>query len=315
MREDDYGPGSHSGEWSVDETRCNRTYTNVIKIEVGQFDGVLNVINQCGVRIGDTYRFPLYSAAATEQDTGSFAQSIRAEVASEQGAGGITQWKVTVEYGPFDVYHFLGTGYIAQGIVDPTARHVEVYWDSAKYRISRVEDFSDPPLPYRNTAGDPLMDTPEFEETRPVLKIVRNETRYNEVLANYYRDTVNSDVFLGCPPKTVKCRDIKGELHYDPDVGNFYQVTYEFEFRVDEEGHGFTQRILNAGLRYKKNGTGEPVNAVDSDGQQVNDPVLLKEDGDKLPSTDDPYYLEFTEFPEVEFIDLNIPDDIFEADL
>lgn len=316
LRVEDYVAGACSGEWSVDDARCNRTYTNRLKLEIAtQYIGPAQVIALSGVRIGDTYRFPLYASAPTEADTGSFVQSIHAERAAEHGPGGQCQWIITIEYSPFDVVHNLGTSNIATGIVNPTDRVPEVYWDSAKYKYSRVQDFDSPQKPYLNSIGDPLLDVPEFEETRPVLKIVRNEPKYYESIANSYRDTVNGDTFLGCSPNTVKCRDIKGERDYDPDWGYFYKITYEFEFRVDPEGKGFTQQVLNAGYRYKKNGTGNPINAVDDNGQQVTDAIALTKSGDKLAAGAAPYFLEFVEFPQMPFQSLLIPDDIFQADM
>lgn len=307
---EDYAPASRRGSWAADETRINRTYSTRLKVTTTRFDlGPLGVINALGVRIGDSYRFPIYSSVATETDTGSFVQSIEVE----QDAEGGCQWAVTIEYGPFDVPALLGTNYVSQGIIDPTARAWEVYWDSAKYKRSRPYDQSDPPLAYVNSIHDPLLDPPETEETRPVLKLVHVEPSYNEGLANAYRDTTNADTFLGCDPNTVKCRDIRGELHWDADWGIVWQITYEFEFRVDDpENNGFYQMLLNQGYRYKKNGSGNPINAVDDNGQNVTDAILLKKNGDKLPTTDDPYFLQFTEFPQVSFEGLNIPQDILQ---
>ncbi len=308
---DDYGPGSASGSWEVDQSRINRAYTNRVKVELsGRYAGPAQVIGVVGVKIGDTYRFPLFGGSQTEADTGSFAQSIRAERSSDHSADGQVQWVVTIDYGPFDTIFWCGSSYLSSGQVDPTARVLEIYWDSAKYEISRPEDYSDPPKPYVNSINDPLVDPPKFEETRPVLKIVRRESEYNGAYATSFQDTVNEGVFLGCPPHTVKCRDIRGERDYDADWGLFWIVTYEFEFRVDEEGDGFKQKIVNMGYRYLKNGAGNPINAVDDNGQPATDAVLLKENGDKLPAGDDPYLLEFTEFPPVDFDQLNIPQDV-----
>jgi hypothetical protein len=301
-------PGSRRASWSADETRINRTYTNQVLVSCTQRAGPLAIISAIGVKIGDTYRFPLFSGTATESDTGSFVQSIEPESDSEDGR----QWRVTIEYGPFDVPTMLGTSYLAQGLVDPTEKPWQVFWDNAKYSISKTEDFSDPPKPFVNTANDALLDPPEIEETRPVLKLVHVEPNYNEAVANSFRDTVNQDVFLGCPPNTVKCRDIKGERVWDSDWGWAWTLTYEFEFRVDEAGDGFKLKILNAGYRYKKGGTGAPINADDGQGKSTNDFVLLQKNGDKLPDGAAPYLLEFVEFPPSDFSLLGIPEDLFD---
>ncbi len=303
---DDYEPGSRSAEWSIDEVRLNRTYTNRLKVTTAsRFVGPLQIIGATGLRLGVSYAFPLFSGPATENDTGSFLQSIKCDLDSEDGR----QWKVTLTYEPYDVVHQLGNSDIGQGIINPTDRVPEVYMDKAKYQRSKPEDESSPPLPYVNTVGDPLIDTPETEETRPVFKIVRNESTYNDDYASQYKDAVNSDEFLGYPPNTVKCRDITAERDYDPDWGYYYHVTYEFEVRDDDDGNGFTRKILNAGYRQLVNGSGEPTNVVDATGNQVTDPVPLQKNGAYTPGAD-PYFLSFAQFPSIEFAGLNIPDDI-----
>lgn len=308
---DDTGPDSCPGEWATDQVRINRTYTNRLKVEASnKWSGPIAVVKATGIKIGDTYRFPLFSGATTEYDTGSFVQSIKPTPSSEHGNSG-RQWIVTIDYGPWDTVFYQGSGYLSTGQIDPTARVLDVYWDSAKYEVSRPYDFSAPkPKWYVNTVNDALIDTPKFEETRPVLKIVRRESFYDEAYATSFQDTVNQDVFLYCPPNTVKCRDIKGERQYDPDWGYYWIVTYEFEFRVDAKGDGFKQLIVNMGYRYKDNLTGKIINAVDDKGQPATDAVLLDENGFKVGSGNDPYNLEFVEFPPSDFGQLNIPQDI-----
>jgi len=310
-RVEDYGPGSTNGEWSVSNDRIDRTYSTRIKVELRtQYVGPAQVIAFTGVKIGDTYKFPLYASSPTEIDTGSFVQSIKSSRNSEHDPSGGVQWIVDVEYGPFDVIYWLGSAYLSTGQVDPTAQVSRVFWESAKYKVSRPYDFSDTPKYYVNSINDPLVDPPQFEETRPVLIIERWEATYNPAYATSFQDTVNGGVFLNCPPNTVKCRDIKGEEYYDPDWGNFWKTRAEFEFRVDAKGDGFKQLITNMGYKYKDS-NGKIVNAVDEQGQQVTDAVLLNKDGTRLASTANPYLLEFVEFPPSDFDQLNIPDNIF----
>jgi hypothetical protein len=305
---EDYREGSQRCTWAFGDGRIDRSYSSRVKVSTLTKVGPLAIMAILGVRIGDSYRFPLYSGSATEADTGSFVQSIAVDKDSEDGK----QWSVTIDYTPNDIATLHGNAYVSQGILDPTARVWEVYWDAAKYRLSKPEDNSDPPLPYINMAGDPLLDPPEYEETRPVLKLVHFEPKYNEAVANSFRDTTNADMFLGCPPNSVKCRDIRGELHWDTDWGIVWQVSYEFEFRVDAKGDGFAQKLINAGYRYKKNGTGNPINATDDNGSEAKDIILLQRNGDKLAAGADPYLLTFTEFPTSDFSLLGIPDDILE---
>lgn len=310
---DTYEKGSRSATWAVDETRCNRTYTNKVKVQtLNRFTGPLQIVGSIGVVLGQTYRFPLLASSATEVDTGSFVQSIKAEQDSEDGL----QWMVTIEYGPFDVVHELGNSDLTSGIICPTDRNYEVWTETAKFERYKTEDENIDPdtgegQPYLNTVGDPLLDPPATEETRPVINIARNEASYSDAWASQFKDCVNSGEFLGYPPNTVKCKDIKPERIYDPDWGYYFRVVYQFEIRDDDDGNGFTHLALNAGYRQLVNGTGSPVNVTDANGQQITDAVPLQKDGSYKPSAD-PYYLQFYPFPAVDFSQLNIPDDILQ---
>lgn len=304
--DDDYAAGSRSASWAIDETRCNRTYTNRVKVEVANpAVGPLSIIGAVGIYLGDTYRCPLYNGPY-ETDTGSFVQSIKADQDSEDNR----QWIVTIDYAPFDVVGMLGNSYLNQGIIDPLDRAFEVYWgEPQKYQVYKPQDEGTPPLTFKNTAGDGLLDPPAIEETRPVLCFARNESTYDDSYASTFKDTVNKDEFLGYPPNTVKCKDIKGERLYDADFGWYFKVTYMFEFRDDPDNNGFTAKIASMGYRELKGGSGPPVNVVDGSGNQVTDAVPLQEDGHYAPNTD-PYFMSFTLYPQVMFVDLNIPDDI-----
>lgn len=310
---DDYEPGTRKGSWSVDETRCNRNYVLRLKaITASSNIGAIQVIQSVGLLIGSSYSWPYYGDP-TENDTGSYLQSIDVENTSDDGR----QWAITLTYAPFDVWTLLGSSDLNKGIISPLDRAWEVYWgEPQKYKKSKPYDESgeneetgEPGAPYVNTVGDPLLDPPPTEETRPVLFLVRNESTYNDAYASQYKDAVNSDEFLGFPPNTVKCRDIKGERFWDPDWGWWFKVTYQFEFDYDDDGEGFTYLALNAGYRQLVNGTGSPVNVVDANGNTVTDAVPLKQNGAYEPGAE-PYFIPFQEFPSVPFENLNIPDDL-----
>lgn len=308
---DDFG--GRSGSWAVDDTRCNRLYTNRLKVEVSsQNVGPIQVIKGIGVQIGDTYRFPLFSFSATEIDEGSFVTGI--DVEWEAGGPTGAQWSVTIRYEPFDTVYLNGSQYLSDGIIDPTYRQPEVVWGEAKYKRSKPEDVSDPdPKPFLNSAGDPLLDPPEIEETRPVLKFTRWERFYNDAYASSFKDTVNLNPFLGYPPNTVKCKNIGGEAIFDTDWGWYFKVVYEFEFRVDPDEEGYTERIISMGYRQNVGGSAPP-KQIQIDGKDITDAVLLKEDGSYDPNAE-PYYLEFTLFPSVDFDELDIPEDILNKEV
>jgi hypothetical protein len=314
---DDYEAGDQSGTWGVDEVRCNRTYSNKLKVFVtspvsGPCIGPAQILMNLPCRIGDPYQFPLLSASPTENDTGSFLQSIKVEKVSEDGR----QWSAVLEYGPFDVQHQLGVSDISQGIINPLDRYPEVYWARAKYEHYKPYDETPAsdggPLPYVNTVGDPLLNPPPTEETRPTLKFIRNESTYNDSYAGQYKDTVNSDEFLGYPPNTAKCSDIGGERNYDADWGYYFRVTYELEFRDDDDGKGYTKEIANMGYKQLVNGTGSPQTIIDpSTGAAFTDACPLQENGAYVAGQP-VYYIPFQEFPAIPFEDLNIPPDVLD---
>lgn len=306
---DHFDPGSSEGEWGVDENRCNRVYTVKLKCTtLSQYSGALQVIQSCPVRIGATYSYPIVFGA-TEIDTGSFLQSIHAVRDTE--AGGM-QWTLTLQYAPNDIVNLMGNADVNVGIINPLDRFLDVYWaEPAKYKRSKPTDESQPVAKvYLNTAGDPLIDPPETEETRPVLVVIRNESTYNDQYASQFKDAVNQDAFLGYPPNTVKCKDINAEGRFwDPDWGWYFKVKYQFEFRVDDDNNGYTQLIASLGYRQLVNGTGSPVNILDANGNEITDAAPLQQNG-SYRAGQPPYFIPFQEFPQVNFADLNIPDDI-----
>jgi len=313
-RHDSYEPGANAGGWGVDESRCNRTYSNKIRMEISpQYVGPAQVIMLSGVRIGDTYRYPLCDGFPTETDTGSFVQAIHAERVSIHDPSGVVMWEVTIEYSPFDVRYNLGLDYISMGVIDPTQKIAEISFDKAKFEITLPFDRSDPPKPYVNSIGAPLLDPPPHEETRSVMSISLVRPKFTDM--SPWENTTNQDIFLGWPPNTVKCRTVKVERTYDPDWGIPYKYTVEFEFRVDIEGVGWTQRLVNVGTKYKKGGTGKPIKFYDDNGHPDHEPRMLKKDGDLLPDGDDPYLLEFVEFPPADFNFFGIPPELFQLDI
>jgi hypothetical protein len=321
---DDYASGSRGGAWSVNDGG-SRDYRNRLKITTSsKFMGTVAILSALPVRLGDVYTWPIASLEVTENDTGSFLQSIELEQTSEDGL----QWAATLSYNHFHVKHQMGTSYVSQGVFDPLEQVPTVEWDQAKYERYKPYDASgnpnaDPPTsgaPYVNTAGDPLEDPPRNEETRPILKFARAEAIYNDAYASSFKDTVNSDEFLGYPPNTVKCRDIRGERRYTADWGYYWWVSYEFEFRDDDDGNGYTEEILNAGYRALVTANTKPPVDVVINGSKVSAPVPLQKDGTYQPLSIPPdtsvlpYYIPFEQFPQVKFADLNIPDTILTDD-
>ena len=76
----------------------------------------------------------------------------------------------------------------------------------------------------------------------------------------------------------------------------FYTVTYELHFRRE----GFKLRALNQGMR-ELNDDNKRVNILDDDGNTVNTPVPLDDDGKALDPDGEEVYLDFDVYEEMAF--------------
>ncbi len=313
--------GALEMHWSFEQQdgwyQASRRYTNTLRVFtskdlVGPIQ-IQQAVLGIGAVQGSYYRFPLneyvngavQTATICEQDTASFAQSIDIDQESEDAR----QWLVKINYGPYSINHQFGSSNVQEGSINPTESYPEVHWSSAKYEVHYATDQTG--NPYVNTVGDPLENVPPTEETRTVLQFTRNEAQYQESWASQYRDAVNSDSFLGYLPNTVKCKDIQGQKVYSADYGNYWRVSYEFEFRIgfpkaDGTTTGWTTQILNAGLRQNVNGVAAQITL---NGALITSPVALQQDGTYQP-TADPFYLDFVQYGAMPFSFLNIPVDV-----
>lgn len=306
-----------------------RKYINTLRVITSSpFVGpiqVLRAINGIGGFQGNTYQFPLAEynggpggpSVPTEIDPLSFCQSVDCK----QDAEDAKQWLVTLEYGPFNINHELGSSEASNGAVNPLESAPQVNWTGAIYDVSYPQDANG--KWFRNTVGDPFENPPKVEEARQTLNFVRNELTYNDNYAQQYRCSLNSDQFLGFAPLQAKCKNIGGERIYSSDFGYYWRVTYEFEFRVvkfttagQTRIFGFQEIILNAGFRQLV-GNGQ-LQQILLNGTPITNPQALSLDGVPINKTwvaddsanPDFYYLVYQLYPSVAFAGLNIPQDV-----
>jgi hypothetical protein len=270
---------------------------------------------------GSTYQFPLpelnspnLPGPITETDTGSFLQDVNIDQAADDQSGRL--WLVTLNYGPFDINHELGTSQQQNGSNNPIESAPQVKWSGAKYEVSYPQDVNG--QPFLNTVGDPLENPPKREESRQQLSYIANSPTYDDNWAQAYRDAVNGDVFLGFAPNQVKCKNIEGDRQYTADYGYYWRVSFEFEFRVqtftDSSGnqtiYGFEDLVLNAGLRQLN--TNGALTQIIVNGIPVTNPVPLTKAGLPLNFTwsqnnnPNPYFLVFMQYRQQTFANLNI---------
>ncbi len=322
-----------------------RRYTNTLRvitssayvspIEIQQF------LIANGMVQGTTYRFPLpefgpgssatLPPAPCSIDTGSFLSRLTFEQETDDGK----QWLCRFDYGPFDAQHEVGTTDATSGASNPLEAYPEVSWSPTFVQTAYPQDING--LPFINTCGDPIEDPPKREECRQSLSFTRNEATYDEAYADTFRLKVNSDPFLGFAPGQARVKTISGKRVYGADYGNYWQVTYEFEFRkiilqvpgefdpiTQQPGdpvsvtYGWEELVNNAGFRSK--GTDGKITNILVNGQPISSPMAL--DANSVPINTDvtldselplPYYLVFQQYGAVMFADLNIPTDVLTA--
>jgi len=96
--------------------------------------------------------------------------------------------------------------------------------------VNSAKDFFDPPL--------------ERDEARLVLRLSRAVGSYNPLLALQYANVLNSDNYLGFPPKTILLKPIKAKAVFDKGL-TYYRISTEMHFRLDLWYHD----IWDAGMR------------------------------------------------------------------
>lgn len=207
---------------------------------------------------------------------------------------------VEAKYGP----------YPSDYTVNPLDKPYELSWSLAPYQTTTIEDIDGSPI--LNTAGDPF-DPIEIDDSRVVLTVTRNEASFDGPLAWEYRDAINSDEFLGSPPRTVKVAGITARRHYDQTVLRdwFFTVTYNFHFNAD----GWRKKILSTGLRELVNGKREPIYSPRKAGSAITTPAMLDKNGKHIPNEDEleegeeagePHWLEKKVYKELPFSTFNI---------
>ena len=203
----------------------NRKYTKRFEVMTNNvLDGVALILSWPGVpKIGETYVF------GTDLDRIATCVHVDCDATSLPYL-----WHVTAQY---------DTSRLVDARLDnPLLMPPEVSWGFAQYNrvltrdllgtnvVNSSKEWFDPPV--------------EIEDSRPVLTVIRNETRFDPALAVLYQDAVNSDIFAGQPPRSAKVNAISGARQID--VGFiYYKVTYEIQFRRES----YDLFLLDQGFR------------------------------------------------------------------
>lgn len=188
-------------------------------------------------------------------------------------------WQVVVDYEPFDPLQENET---------PENRPAELSWSYIEYE--EAPDLTYEGFPYLNSAGDPFDQPPKVIRPGLVLNVKQYQTSFDPALFMDYVGCVNSAVFFGAAPNTLKFKPGGSTREY-VDGAFYFSVSYQFEYRPD----GWQPiKILDRGPRYLV--AGALVISTDDNGVATGKPVLLDGQGGKLAVGADPVFLEFEPF-------------------
>lgn len=122
-----------------------------------------------------------------------------------------------------------------------------------------------------------------FQRTHRVVTYTRNESSFNENVADLYVNRVNNTPWKGKASKTVLCQDISATetfVQQDQTLVPFWKVTYHFEHNPDDWKH----RPLDAGF-FEKPGLGGGLGNTrieDGNGLRYTEPWPLDGNGKAL---------------------------------
>jgi len=192
-----------------------------------------------------------------------------------------------------------------------------VEWDWEETTESPARDLDG--KPYVNSASMPFMPAPAFPVARQVLLVSRNESAYSRVTAQNYAYAVNSDVFLGADPGTVRSSPVRMKVQNRGPL-QYYRTTYRLVFNLPYEPlpgeqvpagklRSWQPEILDQGTHQLQKIPlvpfyGKPVPIIRY-GSPVHHPVLLDGFGrELLPNVDGtftPQYRKFKRFKSFPF--------------
>jgi len=218
-----------------------------------------------------------------------FAFALKIDAVIDPGCNDDCSWIVTVEYGPYDPTQF-GE--------NPLNHPLKITWGENRFETPLIQDIAG--LPVVNSAGDYFDPPPMIDDSRPTLRIVRNEPTYDPGYAALWKDSLNANPFFGYPPLTVKSSTPLGELEFNPVCGFYYVVTYQFEINLN----GWQKLILDQGTRQIVGGV--KANIVDDQGTQITAPAMLNGVGRKLATGGIPIPLVFNAYQIQDYSQLNL---------
>lgn len=250
----------------------------------GPLSAMALVSTMAGVSVGSPY------VTSFESDPYSFLRKFSAKDDGESDGLGFF---VGLDYGPWEPQS-----------EDPTENPAEVDVDHSRQERIVDEDVVDGGA-LLNSAEDPFDPPIVADDSRLVLTITRNEYRFNPLLADAVRDTINiADCKIAGTiyrALTLKALAPKASRQFHPRIGFYARVTYQFESNRDT----WKGRTLDCGMR--KLVAGERKAIFTKEGLPVGSPVLLDGTGLPLDPPDaDPVYLVHNKYLPIDFSIFNL---------
>lgn len=296
-----------SASWGVSDGRTSRNYTRVFRVTLdSELEGPITGWQALGIKIGDPY------SRGLDSDQYSFVDNISPQQEDTNGL----QWIYTVTYSKYNR---------AYNQENPLKNTPIVSREFSKFSEICDEDVNGVPIVATN--GLPFDPPVERDQSRPLLRVVRNEALtpttdpdtgqefpvYTEDWAQSFRDTLNSDTFAGKDPYTWKVEGINATQTYDPYAGWYVQVEYVFAYNPRK----WKKRLLNAGLHERgTDSTGKAIYVpiIMGDGVPATQPVPLDNDGKAIPppvTQDTAIWLNFDIYDESDFSQFGFDEALF----
>ena len=190
----------------------------------------------------------------------------------------------------------------------PILSAAKIDWDDVETEEEIDEDYDGNPIVTKN--NEPIQGLKRLFADQTVT-IRKNMLVFNPFVQAAYRESVNSDLFLGWPPGTGKMQKLQGVSVKDPNVGGggYWEVTAVIQFRYPYRttpDKAWYKRVRHEGYYKRLDIVGPPapgrlpyqiIRAM-RNGEPVTRPVLLDENGYQLadvepPNTVQAHWLEF----------------------
>lgn len=222
-------------------------------------------VNATGITAGSQFPSDVYA----------IAKDIRVNCTDVSGKF----WTVTCNYGPSDN---------TDQEINPILKPAEYEWSFAQFTENTNYDIYGRAI--INSAGDMFLGGVQRDNSRPVLKVKKNQYSFSPLLAAYYKDAINGTPFVGAPIKTVKCQNISTKNVFDSNFGWYWACDFEFQF----DFRTWDAIMIDQGLREYDPSKRERVPILDGGSEKCSEPEMLNGYGKKLTKGGTPIYIRYT---------------------